>query len=112
MSGPQAELASAPSASSMLRIPTVGERHTLTSNELQSKTVLLNGSELKLTCSETISGPELCASQWSPRSLLMPTRDAATTSQTAMNIAAMIGPITNPLKPNSDMPPNVEINTT
>ena len=35
-------------ASSTLRIPTVAERHTLTSNDLQGKAVLLNGNELKL----------------------------------------------------------------
>lgn len=32
-------------------------------------------------------------------------------SQHAMNSAAMAGPITNPVRPNRDMPPSVEIRT-
>lgn len=39
-------------------------------------------------------------------------RDAATTDQTAINIAAMTGPITKPLRPNTAIPPSVEISTT
>ena len=33
-------------------------------------------------------------------------------SQVAMNNAAITGPITNPVRPNKDMPPRVEISTT
>jgi hypothetical protein len=33
-------------------------------------------------------------------------------SQVAMNMAAITGPITNPLRPKSAMPPSVEISTT
>ena len=40
------------------------------------------------------------------------TRDAAKISHTATNSAAITGPITNPLAPNTAMPPSVEISTT
>ena len=33
-------------------------------------------------------------------------------SQTAMNIAAIVGPMTKPLRPKMEMPPSVEISTT
>lgn len=39
-------------------------------------------------------------------------RMSAISFHTAMNIAAITGPITIPLKPNSSIPPNVEISTT
>jgi len=41
-----------------------------------------------------------------------PDLDAATVSHTAMNIAAITGPITKPFRPKIAMPPKVEIKTT
>src|SRR5689334_17495150 len=46
------------------------------------------------------------------RSLSVPAFDEATISHTAMNIAAITGPITKPLSPNIAIPPSVEISTT
>jgi hypothetical protein len=39
-------------------------------------------------------------------------RDTTKISQLTMNIAAINGPMTKPLRPNTSMPPSVEISTT
>ena len=46
-----------------------------------------------------------------PRSSLPSALDADTISQTVMKSAAIMGPMTNPLRPTAAMPPRVEIRT-